>query len=304
MDADHRRCSRRTRALTDIGDIRRRHVLAFRDHLGSTSAYKVATINKKVGFISTLHTVALQAGWVDNPLGQNVFLEVPEDEGAREPYRDDDLSRIFSHRIFTAGFRFSRAKACGELQFWLPLIACLHGMISSEIMQLGPDTVRPHPDAPDVLCFEVTNAGDRRVKTLARRRWVPIRRELLALGLDDLVQDARRRERRWLWTDMVEADGNVTRVSGYFSSFWAALSRDELKIASGLSLYSFRHAFQDALSKAGHGDEVKKGLMGHSDSGMTGRYGTKRRPREVNITDLDAAIQGLRWPFLKAVEVP
>ncbi len=111
----------------------------------------------------------LKAGWIENALGEDVFLEVPEDEGAREPYRDDDLSRIFSHRIFTAGFRFSRTKACGDLQFWLPLIACLHGMISSEILQLGPDTLLP-PDAPDVLCFEVTIAGDRRVKTLVRRR--------------------------------------------------------------------------------------------------------------------------------------
>ncbi len=91
--------------VTDIGGIRRRHALAFRDHLGSTSGYKVATINKKVGFISTLLAAALKAGWVENALGENVFLEVPEDEGAREPYRDDDLSRIF-----TAGFRFSRTR--------------------------------------------------------------------------------------------------------------------------------------------------------------------------------------------------
>ncbi len=111
-------------------------------------------------------------------------------------------------------------------------------MISSEILQLGPDTVGPHPDAPDILCFTVTNAGDRRVKTLARRRWVPIRRELLDL------------ERRWLWTEMGAQSGHVTRVSGYFSSFWASFTRTELKIESGgTSLYSFRHAFQDALGE-------------------------------------------------------
>lgn len=103
----------------------------------------------------------------------------------------------------------------------------------------------PHPDAPQILCFEVTNTGDRRVKTLARRRYVPIRRELLDLGFADLVARAKRDGWRWLWSDMVTSDGNVTRVSGYFSSFWAGFSRDDLKIKSeGTSLYSFRHAFR------------------------------------------------------------
>jgi hypothetical protein len=108
---------------------------------------------------------------------------------------------------------------CGELQFWLPLTACLQGMISSEILQIGPDTAMPHPDAPDVLCFQVTNAGDRRVKSLARRRWVPIRRELIKLGLPALVEVARADRRRFIWPKMGQHDDNVTRVSGYFSSF-------------------------------------------------------------------------------------
>lgn len=183
-------------AIRDIGQIRRKHVLAFRDHLGSAKAYKVQTINKKVGFVSALLATALNAGWIETPLGPDIFLEVPEDEDRREPYGEADLATIFAHPVFTSGHRFTRAKACHELQFWLPLIACLHGMISSEILQLGPDTIVPHPDAPEILCFEVTNAGDRRVKTLARRRYVPIRRELLTLGLADIVASARREGRR------------------------------------------------------------------------------------------------------------
>jgi hypothetical protein len=290
--------------VTDIGQIRRKHVLAFRDHLGSPSKeYKVQTVNKKVGFISSLLSTALNAGWIETPLGPDIFLEVPEDEDRREPYGEVELTTLFAHPIFTAGYRFTRAKACHELQFWLPLIACLHGMISSEILQLGPDTVVPHPEAPEILCFEVTNAGDRRVKTLARRRYVPIRQEILDLGFKEVVSKARNEGWRWLWSDMVASSGNVTRVSGYFSSFWAGFSRDDLKItAEGTSLYSFRHAFQDRLSAAGHGDAIKKALMGHAESGMTGRYGAKKKPRVANIVELDRALQGLHWPFLKHVK--
>ncbi|HEV7326651.1 MAG TPA: DUF6538 domain-containing protein [Bosea sp. (in: a-proteobacteria)] len=288
--------------IRDIGEIGRRHVLAYRDHLGSKGDYAIQTINKKVGFISSLMATALNAGWTETALGGEIFLEIPEDEDHREPYSAAELELIFGHPIFTTDFRFHKVKACAELQFWLPLIACLHGMISSEIIQLGPDTVLPHPDAPDILCFVVTKAGDRRVKTLARRRWVPIRKELLDLGLNDLVDRARAADRPFLWSAMAAHDDNVTRVSSYFSSFWASFSRKDLKIeAEGTTLYSFRHAFQDEISRIGHGDEIKKALMGHAESGMTGRYGTKRRPRVVNIQELNEAVQGAVWPFLTKI---
>jgi integrase len=175
-------------------------------------------------------------------------------------------------------------------------------MISSEILQIGPETILPHPDAPDLLCFQVTNAGDRRVKTLARKRWIPIRHELIDLGLPALIARARAEERRFLWPAMRQHDDNITRVSGYFSSFWASFTRDELGIqAEGTSLYSFRHAFQDRLSAAGRSDEAKKALMGHTAGGMTGRYGTKKRPRVVNIAEINDALQSLDWPFLAQV---
>ncbi len=288
--------------LIDVGAIRRKHVLAFRDHISSTGSYKVQTVNKKVGFISSLLGTALNAGWVETPLGPDIYLQVPEDEDRREPYTDADLRIIFAHPVFTAAYRYTRVKACYELQFWLPLLACLHGMMSSEILQLGPDTVVRHPDANDVWCFEVTNAGDRRIKTLARRRHMPIRRELLRLGLLDIVNTAKHQGWRWLWTNMQAQDGDVTRVSGYFSSFWAHFARHELGITTEGSLYSFRHAFQDRLAAAGHGEATKQALMGHAEGGMTGRYGTKSKPRVANIVELDAALQALSWPFLSGVK--
>jgi integrase len=134
---------------------------------------------------------------------------------------------------------------------------------------------------------------------------VPIRRELIEFGLLKLVDVARRGEEPFLWSSMTKHARDVTRVSGYFSSFWADLSRKEFKITEeDLSLYSFRHVFQDRLSKAGFGDETKKALMGHAESGMTGRYGTKKAPRPVNIVELNAAIQALDWPFLKDITGP
>jgi hypothetical protein len=289
--------------VRDIGAIRRRHLLAFRDHLSSTTDYAAGTINKKIGFISSLLGTALNAGWTETSLGGSLFLEVPQDEGGREPYSNDELATIFASPTFTTGYRNKQVKACGEVQFWLPLISCVHGMISSEILQLGPDSFKPHPDAPQIWCMIVTNAGDRRIKTLARQRWVPIRKELLDLGLLKLVEAASSQQKRFIWQVLSEHGDDVEKVSGYFSSYWSRFSDRKLMIQTeGTSLYSFRHAFQDALAAAGWPEEVKKALMGHAESGMTGRYGTKKKPRVVDIIEMNEAIQSLKWAFIGNVK--
>ncbi|KPQ09098.1 MAG: hypothetical protein HLUCCO17_16285 [Saliniramus fredricksonii] len=179
--------------IRDIAQVTRRDIVDFRDNLAAGSM-AVATVNKKVGYITALINTANHAGWIEHRFADNIYLTVPDTQGKRDPYPDEVIGRIFGNRIFTAGFRHKRAKACAEVQFWLPLIACLHGMSSSEILQLGPDTVGPNPDDPDILCFNITNANSRRIKENARKRYVPIRHELVELGFLDLVEKARRQD--------------------------------------------------------------------------------------------------------------
>ena len=288
--------------VRDIGLISRKHVLAFRDQLSTTTDYKTATINKKVSYITSLLSTARNAGWIEREIGTKVFLQVPGDEGTREAFTDRQLDAIFSHPIFTQGYRSSLVKACGELQFWLPLIGCAHGMITSEILQLGPDTVLPHDEHQEILCFSVTNAGGRTTKTLARRRWMPIRREMIDLGLRDLVEQARSEGRRWLWPEMSDDGRTLARLSNYASTFFGSILREDLKVTEpDLTLYSFRHGFQDRIGRVGHGEEVKKALMGHAETGTTKRYGTKKAPKPVDIVKLNDVIQSLPWPFLQNV---
>ncbi|WP_156967794.1 hypothetical protein [Methylosinus sp. PW1] len=45
--------------------------------------------------------------------------------------------------MFRRGARSENPKAGGELEFWIPLVSLTSGLISSEIIQLGPDTVIP-----------------------------------------------------------------------------------------------------------------------------------------------------------------
>ena len=190
--ADMRNTVERFRKLTgqsDIGLIERKHVIEFRDHLVDKGGYKVATVNKKAGFITSLIALAAGKGWLDKAIEGGIFIDIPSDEDQREPYSRDDLDKIFAHPIFTAGKRIAQVKGCGDLQFWLPLISVAHGLISSEILQLGPDTICRHPDA-DVWCFRVTTAGGRSIKSFARERYVPIRREV-SIGVGSWCRSAR-----------------------------------------------------------------------------------------------------------------
>ncbi|RYG94173.1 MAG: hypothetical protein EON58_16840 [Alphaproteobacteria bacterium] len=62
-----------------------------------------------------------------------------------------------------------------------------------------------------------------------------------------------------------------------------------------------RHSFKDELDRTTTPEEAKKALMGHSDSGTTRKYGTKKAPRPVDIHYLKEIVDGLNWKFLKEV---
>ncbi len=285
--------------IIDIGHAQRRHVIAFRDAMVDEKKLKASTINKKVGHIINMSKVAQNKGWIDKCLGDNYYLTVPADEDRREAYSPAQLERIFGHRLFTEGWRPSSVKALGEFAFWFPLISITSGLITSEAGQLGPDTVGPHPDDPSILVMTVTTAGSRTVKAYARKRSVPIRQELLDLGFMNLVEAARRGGRRTLWKE-AEAVG-WPLASNYFSAFWTTLIQKDLGLETeDQTLYSFRHAFQDGLTRAGFGD-CNKALMGHSEGGMTPRYGQKKEARAVPILKLNEAVQAISWPWLGRV---
>lgn len=288
--------------VDDIGQVTRKHVIAFRDHIAQEYGYKAGTLNKKIGYLLTASKTAAGAGWITQDLGTGYYIETPEDEDQREPYTGEQLQTIFTHKMFTDGWRPKSVKALGEFGFWFPLISATHGMITSEVLQLGPDTVGPHPDAKGVMVFTVTTAGGRSVKTLARKRAVPIRQELLDMGLMDVVEAARREGRKTLWpvAEQVATKG-ATLPSNYFSYFWTTFARDLEVDGEDQSLYSLRHAFQDRV-KASEWHHLVKPLMGHADGGMTDRYGTKKGARSSPIYELNDAIQGLSWPWLKDVK--
>jgi len=283
--------------IRDIGEISRANIIAYRDHLSKTML-ATATFNKKVGHITTLVTTAKKAGWVDHDFSGGIYIEIPAGTNEREPFDLSELDIIFSHSVFIKNEFSTNPKSAENIQFWLPLISITSGLISSEIMQLGPETVGPHPSHPEIICFYVSNAGGRSLKAHTRQRYVPIRQELLKGGLLNVVAEARENNRKYIWKS-IELRNNIDLSSNMFSAYWSDHLRNSLLIADEKkSIYSFRHNFRDGLSAVGATNYEKDQLMGHSEAGTGAKYGTRKAPRVVDIDRLNSLIQKIRWPFL------
>jgi len=289
--------------VRDVGEITRAHIVGFRDNLAEQK-YKSPTINKKVGQITTLLTTAQKAGWIDTAISDGVYIEIPAGTNEREPFERSELQTIFSQPVFSENQFSENAKAAGILEFWLPLISVVSGLISSEIFQIGPDTIGPHPDHPEIICFCVTNAGGRSLKAFARKRYVPVRRELWENGLEAIAEKARRENRKSLWPAVAQAK-SLSSLSNMYSAFWSEFLRKKAGIADpAKALYSLRHNFRDAIAEAGGADFERDQLMGRAEQGTGRKYGTKRKPRVVNVVRLNQLVQQPKWDFLSSVRWP
>ncbi len=289
--------------VKDIGEITRAQIVSFRDWL-SKQGYKTPTVNKKVGQITTLLATAQKSGWIDSAISGGIYLDIPAGANEREPFDAAELERIFAQDAFRRGLLSDSEKAAGILEFWLPLISAVSGLISTEILQLGPDMVGPHPDHPQIVCFRDTHAGGRSVKAFARKRYVPVRTEIWTNGLERIVEAARRNGSRTLWP-AVEANPNITSLSNMFSAFWSDFLRNQVGVDDPMkTLYSLRRNFRDAIAKVGAADFEQDQLMGHSEQGTGRKYGAKRAPRAVDVVRLNGLVQDASWPFLRSVKWP
>ena len=289
--------------VRDIGEITRAQIIDYRGYLHKRK-FKVPTINKKVGQITTLLATAQKAGWIDTSFSGGIYVDVPAGTNQREPFNSSELEHIFSQPVFSSGVFSASAKAGGALEFWLPIISVVSGLISTEIMQLGPDTVCPHPEHTEIVCFLVTNAGGRSVKAYSRRRYVPVRRELWENGLRRIVDAAQKEGRTSLWPAVAEGLG-LTSQSNMFSAYWSDFLRNQAGLKDDMkTLYSLRHNFRDGITKVGAAKFEQDQLMGHAEQGTGGKYGTKRDPRAVDIRRLETLVQNADWPFLRSLRWP
>jgi integrase len=238
------------------------------------------TINKKLLRISSLFEWAIKYGYTNiNPAKGMVIKNPKLARDERQVFSEDDLSKLFNSEIFT------RRKYKYPYYFWLPLLGFYTGARLNELCQLhlndfdvidGVDVLKINCDMPD-----------KRLKTKAAVRDIPIHSALIKFGLLDYVNKLRKQKNVRLFPELkVGRDGY-----GQAASKWFARFREKCGVIDdGKVFHSFRHTFINQLKQSDISKEKIAVLVGHEDESETfGRYG-----KNFNIKILTEAIEAIK----------
>lgn len=240
------------------------------------------TINKKLLRVSSLFEWGIKYGYASVNPAKGMTIKNPRlarDE--RQVFSNYDLINLFNSEIFTL------RKYKYPYYFWLPLLGLYTGARLNELCQLhlndfvvidGVDVLKINDDMPD-----------KRLKTKAAVRDIPIHSVLIKFGLLDYVSILRKQNQVRLFPELKDnRDGY-----GHAASKWFARYRHKCGIVEqGMVFHSFRHTFINSLKQIGVSKEKIAELVGHEDGSETfGRYG-----KNFNIRTLAEVIERINHP--------
>ena len=156
-------------------------------------------------------------------------------------------------------------------RYWVPLVSLYSGMRLTEICQLYLDDIVEHDG---IWCFKVNkDSADKKVKSVAGWRIVPIHSTLLQAGFLDYVKELRAAGEERLWPRLpMRRDGYGQDLSRWFGRFLRNnITKDSKKV-----FHSFRHTFINQLKQLGISEVRIAELVGHQNENITtGRYGKR-----------------------------
>jgi integrase len=182
----------------------------------------------------------------------------------------NELNRIFRAPLYTGcvddenGYAKVGARVMRRGRFWIPLLALWHGLRSNEACQLYTEDVR---EIEGVLCLKIRASLDenedseKRLKTEASERTIPVHPELLKIGFGAFV-DRRRRdlENPRLFPELTPA--RTGYFSDKFQKWFGRFLESALGSKPSATFHSFRHLFRDALREADVSTERAEALGG------------------------------------------
>jgi integrase len=226
-----------------------------------------ASVNKYLGRANALLLWSVRHGYLDrNPADGLVVAEKKiRDDEERSAYNANDLKRLVSSLATVDNGRPER--------YWIPLIGMYSGLRLNEICQLHLEDIL---EVEGVFCFDVNDAGNKRVKTLSSKRLVPIHPTLQGRGFLDYVRLMKEADHPRLWMNLeLERDG----YGHHFGKWYQRHNRQYVTTDPLKVFHSFRHTVANTLKQAGVAESVIAEILGHANHSITtGRYGKRYRP--------------------------
>lgn len=238
-----------------------------------------------------------------------------DDGVTRRPFSSAELALIFGQEQFRTGHGRHKAKGaarCDPHEYWMPLLALLHGLRPGEVCQLSLDCVR---QVDGVWCLDVNERDrDRSVKVTKRRkvelgaRVVPLHPYAVELGL--LKYHAALKatgQYRRLFPDL--RWGGTDERYGKESGRKFTNLKNQLGLGREVSRHSFRHTANDVFARvelrgmdAGLQKIVRYEVIGHKvpAEDVNGVHYT-----HVKVSDKAALVAGAKFelPVIAAFDV-
>lgn len=230
------------------------------------------TINKNLTRVSALFEWAIKYGYATlNPARGMTIANPKRANEERQAFTDDDLAKLFGSAEYIEG----RHKH--PYQYWVPLIALYSGARLNEICQLHLNDITEQDGVPVIRITD--EDGNKRLKTKAARRIIPIHSDLIRLRLLSYVDNLKTHGHNRLFPELREGrDGYGRVVSKWFAAYASRCGVD----APGKVFHSFRHTFINRLKQADAPKEKIAALVGHEDESVTfGRYGKDFKPQNL-----------------------
>ena len=183
----------------------------------------------------------------------------------RETYSKEDIQKLLAHL---------KLNSKEPQEYWIPLIALYEGMRLEEICQLYMSDIIEMDTLP---CISINDTGDKRVKTNAGKRIIPIHPELIKLGFMDYVKALRKDKAVRVWPRLTRGRDGYSHIYG---KKYQRFNRTYITKNPKRVFHSFRHTLANTLKQAGVQEVIIAEILGHANESETsGRYGKKYEPK-------------------------
>jgi len=224
------------------------------------------TVNKYIIRIGSLFKWAAKKKFIIVNYAEGLSLSTRSNAyEERETYSKDDIQRLFSHL---------KHDPKEPQEYWIPLIALYEGMRLEEICQLHMADIIEMDTLP---CISINDDGDKRIKTNAGKRIIPIHPELIKLGFMDYISELRKSNAIRVWPRLTKGRDGYSHVYG---KKYQRFNRSFITKNPKRVFHSFRHTLANTLKQAGVQEIVIAEILGHANESETsGRYGKKYEPK-------------------------
>ena len=229
----------------------------------------VNSINKNIRRLSQLFKWAAQNGYLHRNIVEGMSLpETKRQDQYREVFTKNDLVKIFSTPIHqTKEYRYS-------YYYWLPLLGLYTGARIEEMCSLYLEDFRAEHG---IHVISINSNHDKKLKSKAAQRLIPVHPQLEALGLLDHVSQLKEKKESRLFPELSKNRDGYSQVA----SRWFGKFKRQVGIASPTKVFhSFRHTVSNTLKQSGVPKDKAAEVLGH-DRGKDVTYGRYGKPTEA-----------------------